>query len=335
MNAPMIQESIIGDIPIVVCAADNNYSMPMAVMLRSMVENLRSYPRISLWILDGGISRRNRRRIQSSVPEGFVEFNWIRPSRRELKGFPVSGHTSICAYYRLLMAELLPRTIHKAIYLDADILVLGDIGELWNMDPGVHSILAFAEQGRKVSDACALSMYAELGLSSDAPYFNSGILVVNLDLWRRKKLFRVFTMFIEKYANMLNFWDQDVLNGVLAHAWGRLDEKWNSRVHNLWEKDRLDREIEGMAIIHFASSVKPWTFGAHHAAESLYFQWVDKTAWVGWRPVKPWVDWVAVGRSLRNKHWYGQWIRRIPVIGGGWRGVMAWRQRMARHQEPS
>jgi lipopolysaccharide biosynthesis glycosyltransferase len=328
MNAHVIQETTSFDMPVVVCAVDNNYAMPMAVMLRSMAENLRSYAHISVWILDGGISRRNRRRIQASVPEGVVEFHWIRPSPRELKGFPVSGHVSICAYFRLLMADILPTTIHKAIYLDVDILVLGDIGELWNMDPGEHSILAFAERGRIVSEPFALSMYEELGLSPDAPYFNSGVLVVNLALWRRENLFREFTIFVDKYAKLLNFWDQDVLNGVLACSWGPLDKRWNYQVHHLWEGDvsNLGQNQTVASVLHFASAIKPWSFRINHPARGLFLQWVDLTAWAGWRPESPLINWRAVKVAVKNKYWYGRKIRRIPVIGQMWGILRNWQK---------
>ncbi len=306
------------DIPVIVCAADDRYAMPLAVMLRSLADNLVRYPAVIVWVLDGRISRFNKRRIAASLPVGKVVLNWVRPSHRQLRGVPVFGHVSICTYYRLLMGRLLPPSVEKIIYLDVDTLVLGDIGELWDKAIEPHAVLAYAEEGCKVSDPSGLSMYRELGLHPDARYFNAGILLINLTLWRQEDFGAQCLAFIEKYSPYIQFWDQDAMNGVLAHRWGPLDKRWNSRVHHLWRKDQLSREFGNMAIMHFASSIKPWMYGAHHAAEDLYMSWIDKTAWVGWRPRKALVKWVAVKRAFGNKYWYGKWIRKIPLLGACW-----------------
>jgi lipopolysaccharide biosynthesis glycosyltransferase len=306
------------DCPVIVCAADNRYAMPLAVMLRSLAENLKRYPQVSVWVLDGGVSRRNKRRVAASLPDGKVKLHWVRPSHQKLKNVPVFGHVSICTYYRLLMGELLPSALSKVVYLDVDTLVLGDIGELWDKTVSPNVVLAFAEEGCKVSDPYGLSMYRELGMNPDELYFNAGVLLIDLDLWRRGNLGAECLAFIDKYATLINFWDQDALNGVLVSRWGGFDKKWNSRVHHEWAKDQFSREVGGMAVIHFASSVKPWMYGAKHAAEALYYSWLDKTVWAGWRPKKPLVNWSAIRRSVGNKYWYGKWFRKMPLVGRLW-----------------
>ncbi len=313
-------------VPVVVCAADNRYAMPLAVMLRSMADNLVSYPKISVWILDGGISCRNKRRIMASLPREKVELNWVRPSHRQLKGVPVFGHVSICTYYRLLMADLLPVDIHKAVYLDVDTLVLGDIGELWDVPLEGNSVLAVAEEGGKVSDAYGLAMYHELGLAPDTPYFNAGILVADIVLWRKKELSSGISIFVKKYGHKLNFWDQDILNGVFAGSWRGLDPKWNVVIHHLHEKREAVRKREGAAIIHFASSIKPWTYGAKHPLVQEYLSELGKTAWREWQPRRPLINWEVIRCCLKDKHWYGKLMRQIPLAGRVWSLLARWRK---------
>ena len=314
------------DIPIVVCAADDRYAMPLATMLRSLADTLRKYPTVQVWVLDGGVTRRNKRRIVRSLPSGVVKLRWVRPSHRQLKGVPVFGHVSICTYYRLVIGEVLPSSIRRVIYLDVDTLVMGDIGDLWDVELDTNTLAAVPHPGVKVSDPYGLDMYEELGLPPDAPYFNAGVLLIDLDRWRMMKVGALAASFVTKYCRRLHFWDQDVLNGVLAHSWGVLDAGWNVCVSHLWQGDvaKLTNHNGRPFIIHFASSIKPWEYDAGHPAEQMYFQMMDLTEWCGWRPAKPRFNWRKINANLKNVHWYGYWIRKTPGLGMIWESGMNW-----------
>lgn len=311
-------------IPVMVCAADNRYAMPLAVMLRSMADHLVSYPRVSVWVLDGGISWLRKRRVVASLPQGKVELQWVRPSHRRLKGVPVFGHVSICTYYRLLIGELLPNSITKVIYLDVDTLVQGDIGELWDVEMKSTTLAAVPHSDMNVSAPYGLAMYKELGLSPDTPYFNAGVLLIDLVRWRTLDMQRLASKFVEQYGTLLNFWDQDVLNGVLAGSWGVLSAKWNVCVGHLWKGNvtGLVSNPGETAIIHFASAIKPWDYGSQHPFQDVYFGWIDRTVWRGWRPKRQVVNWKRIRKNVGNRHWYGAWIRRVPGIGLLWGAVM-------------
>jgi len=317
------------DTPIIVCAADNRYAMPLATMLRSLVDNLRKYPAVQVWVMDGGVSWRNKRRVAQSLPKGRVDLHWIQPSHKRLKKAPVFGHVSICTYYRLVMGELLPPSIRKVIYLDVDTLVLGDIGELWDVELNTNTVAAVPHMGMKVSDPYGLAMYKELDLAPDTPYFNAGVLLIDLAQWRERGVGSLAFEFVGKYGAQLRFWDQDVLNGVLARTWCPLDAKWNVCVSHLWRSDaeEVAGDAKKMSVVHFASSIKPWNYGVGHPAEALFYRWMDQTVWAGWRPVRPKVDWKGVKKNLANKHWYGQCIRGIPGVGHLWDVLMRWYKR--------
>jgi lipopolysaccharide biosynthesis glycosyltransferase len=314
------------DTPVIVCAADDRYAMPLAVMLRSMVQHLWRYPAVQVWVLDGGVSWRNKRRMAHSLPVGKVELHWVRPSHRQLRGAPVDGHVSICTYYRLIIAEMLPLSISKVIYLDVDALVMGDIGELWDVELNKNVVSAVPQVGMTVSDPYGLAMYEELGLPPDAPYFNAGVLLLDLARWRKMDLGRQALQFVAKYSGKLHFWDQAVLNGILAGAWGALDLKWNVCVGHLWQGNvaELVEQPGTVSVMHFASSIKPWGYCVQHPARELFFQWMDQTAWAGWRPVRPWVDMKNVRRNLGDRHWYGKCIRTTPGVGYLWGRMMRW-----------
>ncbi|MGH7426947.1 MAG: glycosyltransferase, partial [Candidatus Methylomirabilaceae bacterium] len=74
--------------------------------------------------------------------------------------------------------EILPNRVEKAIYLDSDLVVHGNIAELWGVGLGGKPLLAVQDEGaRTVGSPWGLRNYSELGLDPSAMYFNSGVLV--------------------------------------------------------------------------------------------------------------------------------------------------------------
>lgn len=96
-----------------------------------------------------------------------------------VKDFPINEHMHIMlpTYYRLLAAELLPKEVHKVIYLDCDCIVCGDIRGIWDVDLTVKAIAG-------VKDCREEIQQRRLGYSLDFDYVNAGVLVYNLDYWR-------------------------------------------------------------------------------------------------------------------------------------------------------
>jgi lipopolysaccharide biosynthesis glycosyltransferase len=309
-----------------VCAADRKYAIPLAVMLRSMAEGLERYPVAVVWVLDGGLGRRTRRRIIESLPTGVLDIRWIRPNRKLLKEMPVFGHVSICTYYRLLLGDLLPGDVEKVIYLDVDTIVLGDIAQLWDEDMKGRMILAVPELNRSVMDMLDPKIISDCALNPVASYFNAGVLMLDVKQWRMRTMMEHAFEFVRRYYGAIKFWDQDVLNSLAADDWLPLDPRWNRRVDHHWigSQTELIARAGVNGIIHFASAVKPWDFTVNHPARELFLGWVDRTTWVGWRPKKPLIDWKSFGENVANKHWYGKHIRKIPCIGRIWRVSMEW-----------
>lgn len=312
--------------PVIVFSADNRYAMPLAVAMLSMSMSLRKYAKVQVIVIDGGISRRNKTRIRASVPVDKVHIQWVTIPKGLLINAPVFGHVSRSAYYRLALAELLPAEVDKTIYLDVDIVVLGDIGELWDTDMGDCVLLAAQEANSKISDPAGLSMYKELNLNGDTPYFNSGVLVINLKMWRERNYTAKAENFLRTYQKQIQYWDQDVLNAISAGEWGGLSVIWNYRLDQTWPGDPqalctidLARSHLEARIVHFASAIKPWQYGALHPATQLYFSLIDETRWRGWRPRPALFIWGTMRRRVFNKHWYGKWLRKIPLFAQFWK----------------
>ena len=303
----------------VVLAADNSYAMPLAVTARSIIENLKDNRKIKLFIIDGGIKKHNKDKISRSLENGKCVIEWLPRPDRLLGNFEVLNQftienipgvgtvtakpylSNIAAYYRLLIPELLPDYCQKAIYLDCDLIVNRDLGELWDIEMGNNYLLAVQEfLTPYVSSPAGLMNYQELGISSDAKYFNSGVLVINLEKWRANNAVAKAVDYLQKNGKYVRWADTDVLNALVADQWGQLDPRWNqtASVH-LFSSSRKDWQdcplsealsyevyeqvLHDPYIIHFSSTGKPWNISQDEPFKKLFFQYLDLTAWSGWR----------------------------------------------------
>lgn len=279
--------------------------MLLAVMLRSMELSLRSTRSVDVWVLDGGVSLRNKCKVERSLKTGRIRLRWVRVSRNLLRGCPLSGHVSLATYFRLLIPEVLPDNVSKVVYLDIDMLVLSDIGELYGLETGRAPVLAVRE-----NETSTLGKYLrccqEMGISEDAPYFNAGVLVMNLDVWRAENLSRRLVEFVNRHRDQVPCWDQDAMNALIAGRWIELPRTWN-RTDAVWETFDLPEGAGSAAIIHFKGPIKPWHTGSTHG--SIFFKYLDETAWKGWRPRRP----------IRNRHELSELLASTPLLGGLWR----------------
>ncbi|WP_225977353.1 glycosyltransferase family 8 protein [Nostoc sp. CENA543] len=292
---------------VLVCAADNNYAMPLTVTVRSALANLKSDRLIALFILDGDISQPNKRKIIQSLDSQRVDIAWIRFDDALFANLTLERHLTIPAYYRLLLAQVLPREFSKAIYLDSDMVVTGNLDELWNIEIGDNYVLAVQDDVQLYISMCAaLQNYQELGISPHSKYFNSGLLVINLDKWRSDDIGSKVVEYLRQNQQYQPN-DQDGLNAILADKWGELHPKWNQmpRIYDdSFRKDtHLPEEIyqevlHHPSIIHFTNTPKPWYAGirteCQHPKKDLFFHYLDMTAWSGWRDT----IWRRLGRKF-------------------------------------
>lgn len=259
---------------VLVCGADDNFSTPLAVTLFSAFSNLKPGWAVDLYLIDGGIRPDNKQRVEHIVQtaEAQVNLHWARVDPQRLEGLPLTwDHITLSSYLRLFIPEIVPEARTKAIYLDSDLVVEDSLSQLWN-EP-MEGAAALAVQGLGapyVSSPKALTNYRELGLCPEAPYFNSGVLVINLARWRDMNVCdRAFTYLHDYHEDVLNV-DQDALNVVLAGEWNALDPSWNvfftaKELENAVDspvkdeiQSRKDELLQNPRIRHYVGPRKPW-----------------------------------------------------------------------------
>jgi lipopolysaccharide biosynthesis glycosyltransferase len=287
MVTPSSKESII-----VVCGADDRYAMPLAVVIRSALENLSSNRHCTFFIIDGGISKKNKNRILKLTDSKECLINWLQPPDAMLNNVSLSGHITVAGYYKILIPLILPDSYSKAIYLDSDLIVKGDLAKLWDINIENNHLLAVPDIGIPyVSSFYGLKNYKELGIPSHQKYFNAGVFVLNLEKMRTENISMEVIQYLQDNKEHIRWHDQDGLNAVLAGKWAELELRWNqlpSIYNSSWEDSPFSQQewtnaLKDPYIIHFASSNKPWNSTVYHPANDLFFHYVDKTSWAGWR----------------------------------------------------
>ena len=185
------------------------------------------------------------------------------------------GHITQAMYYRYLFADLLPKSVKRLIYMDADIICKDDILPLWQLDLQGKVLAAARDYGEDRS--CD-----RIGLKNGR-YFNSGVILMDLTKWRRQKLTQKLFRWLEQVGSTKILWgDQDALNGVIDGAFTELPKKYNCIVIN---NTTLNEELQAV-IVHYIDYVKPWhSYYVDSDAKELYWQYVKKSLWSDLRPV--------------------------------------------------
>ena len=195
---------------------------------------------------------------------------------RDVAGFPAEHRFTAAMWYRLFLPELLPG-VDRVLYLDVDTLATHELGPLWDTDLDGHWVAAVTN----VFEPWSAGRPAELGLAGPESYFNSGVLLLNLEEMRRDGQGERLRAFARERAHGLLWPDQDTLNLVLGERRLELHPRWNCMNSVLtfpWSSDVFGAEAveearERPGIRHFEGPGrnKPWHLRSNVPGRRRYF----------------------------------------------------------------
>ena len=294
----------------IACNIDDNYIMQCCTTLVSVMHNNRD-EQITFHVIAESLSDKGKEQITAEVEKYNQQVVFYSHSlNKNLPAFE-SAHISSAAYLRLYVAEILPQDIHKVLYIDCDLIVNGSIKDLWDID--VSSCAVGAVEDMWSGKDC---YYERLEYAKDFTYFNSGVLLINMDYWRQAHISDVAMDYARQYADRLIFNDQDILNALLHDKKKLIPFRWNVQDGFLRRKRRIQshsipsllEELKHPIIIHYTGHRKPWLYICLSPYKNLFFKYLDMTAWKGYRPQVPltwkwktWVDAILYTTHLKAK----------------------------------
>lgn len=218
-------------------ASNNYYAVLLAALLKSIIVNHKTSEKLVFYVFDDQISSSNKEKVSDIIiNHQNVEINWLKASQilpPDLK-FPIDNSAfPFTAFLRLFAPYNISEELNKLIYLDVDMIVNTDISKLWEFDLQDYTLAAVVDVGKTVSCAWGgIPNYKQLAIPADAPYFNSGLMIINPKLWREKNIPQKVFKAMNDNLNFVNYADQYGLNVVFAQNWKEIDPLWNWYAHN-------------------------------------------------------------------------------------------------------
>ena len=247
---------------------DDNYANHCAVCITSIFENNKDED-CHIYVLTGGLTEENNKKF-SYLADFYHQ-------KVEVKVMDVSvfshlqstNHLSQSMYYRFLLPQVVDGD--NVLYLDCDIIVRHPLKDLFSID------LTNMACG-VVEDQCCDDIRLHNPIDMFSRYFNSGVLFMNLDYWRKNNVAQDLVDFIANYKGQLMCPDQDALNAVLEGKVKFLDYKYNYQQGfygdltwlraDKWPAIREARK--NPVVVHYTAGEKPWHKDCKHPLKAEY-----------------------------------------------------------------
>ncbi len=235
-------------------ATDDNYLPFLAVTLESIWENSSHEYDYEMYVLNSGVRGEYEEKILRYNREGF-HISFVDVSEK-LKGIAsklfMRDYYTATTYFRVFIAGMFPQ-YDKAFYFDCDLVILGDIAELYELNLDGYMLAGAPCEG--VNSFEVYKRYvAEVGGVDPDYFFNAGMLLMNLKAFREQGFYDQFADLLGKYKFVV-IQDEDYLNVLCQDKTLRLPRAWNKTpVAN----DILPRE--DLRIVHYLMTWKPWHY---------------------------------------------------------------------------
>jgi len=254
------------DVDLVVAAvADSAYAWPATLTLLSA--STQTAVRVLCLLVGDQLSPG----LVSSIAETFdrlsVPFEYADGDLREWSTLPTGYHFTRAAYGRLRVPEIARNFAARTLYLDADTLVLGDIADLAELEFAPGNVVGAV--GSLLIPTCAspggVPDWRALAFQPDAPFFNSGVLLIDNVAWIRRNVSASVVDRINDAPDAVTYADQGALNVVLYDSWMELPRAWNIEIPRTpairigpLMLGRRTFSLSGARILHYFQALKPW-----------------------------------------------------------------------------
>ncbi len=268
----------------IACSADDKFAQHLCVTLFSLLQNSSKDFMFNVYILDCGISESRKSKIIKSLTqfEDHSKISFIRIDLNQFLHLKETKNISRAAYARLNLPFLLPNT-DRILYLDSDIVVEGDIAEIFFL-PFAGALLYAVRDPNVLME---IEYKDSLGIPATNGYFNSGVMLIDMKAFRENCIPKRLMTSLESINSLNHSLDQSALNAVLWNSWRQLPLEWNFLAslsfysgdnHTTYSKKELTYAKINPKIIHYASPfTKPWLYESTGPFKARYFLYLNQT----------------------------------------------------------
>lgn len=268
----------------ILISVNRNYLDKAKTMLHSLRRN-HSEDNITVYLINRSLRGSEINKFRKYLKKHLrMDFMVIDISITEFDQLPLNtSRFSIEIYYRVIAQFLLPQTVERILWLDADIVFCGNISEFYYQD-FEGSLLAVCPDVN-CEDKDIIIIKESLGLSNEHIYFNSGVLLLNIEALRKTTTLHEIVQSAQSIAQYLVYPDQDLLNYFYT---GRV-KYCNQNQYNCQATAVVSLtpdQVNDIAILHYAGICKPWFF--------YYLHDLSRAAIPYWREVALRGKWLSI-----------------------------------------
>ena len=239
---------------------DSGYIKVLSVMLKSLLMADREN-HFMVYVMNSALTEADFDYVEKYLDCDRLKLVDIKIDSSILAGAPVTDRYPLEMYYRIFAAAFLPGDVDRVLYLDPDLVVLKPLDDLYNMDMGDNYFAAASHVGNILTRVNNIRLNTE----EDAPYINSGVMLMNIKLMRSQQDCDRVLDYISRHKSFLLLPDQDVISAVYSEKIVEIDPLvYNMTDRLLLHPDTAERGVnmewvaQNTAIIHFCGRNKPW-----------------------------------------------------------------------------
>lgn len=233
---------------------DKNYIEPLTVMLYSYIKNNNF--KTNVYIMNKDLTKKDIDYISKKINNKLLNIISIKINDDNFKNAPVTKRFPITMYYRLLAYQYLPKNIDKVLYLDPDIIVNGELLDLYKLN-----ITEYCYAAASHVDNILLKKFNDirLNIKKENIYINSGVLLINLKEIRKSPMIleEIYT-YVLKNKKKLFLPDQDIISKFYAGKIKEIDTSIYNITEKMLPKYSFEWIINNSKIIHYCGKNKPW-----------------------------------------------------------------------------
>jgi lipopolysaccharide biosynthesis glycosyltransferase len=249
---------------------DDNFWAPAYASIRSVCVSTHHPEQLRFHLLQSGLTAEHRAAIETVATDYGATLNFVDLDATEILGERIAQFPQIrlrrlrpIVYARLFLGELLPPDISRVLYLDSDIYVRSPIEQLFSIDMKGNAIAAVLQPDRQHCIA-GTDLRQRNAFSMAEPYFNAGILLIDLEQYRGIEFAKVLADSLPQSEIAMFYYDQDIINYTFKGRILELDTRWNL------QNPEPAHEVLNPHIVHYSANGKPWMAWSRVAFKRTY-----------------------------------------------------------------